>query len=445
MRGRYILPSFVCGCLIGEFFPPPHYSVPYILLTAIVFVLVAYFLPLVCNRFFVEPHENAGNCKFDIAPYYVRSAETCLKTACFIAALFLLGLANSQRLDAVDLQQFAESRVVASFRQAIDSSIDAFLPDIHQPLKTIPIGEPIKVSQNSRVSSASKPLERSTEHGNSNERAVLQALVLGDKSELTSEVKADFRDSGASHILALSGMHIGIIYSTLMVLLSFMNSHYILHRCKLPLALMFMLLYVLATGLSPSACRSVIMIGLTLWAGLSGRTCNRETPLLLSACILLLLDPHIARSLSFQLSFAAMGGIVFIFSTIDGILKPSFEFWLSPFNRRSWRQKLRAFLPLALYRLLQLCAVSVSCQIATMPLTLYYFGNVPRYFLITNLVASPLVTAIIYVFVMFSVLCGALNLIVPGKAVSAAVASSGGFIVYELLHLLNSLMAYIGS
>lgn len=423
------MPSFVAGCLIGEFFPLPHHSVPYILLSAIAFVLVAYFLPLVCNRFFVEPHENAGNCKFDIAPYYVRSAETCLKTACFIAALFLLGLANSQRLDAVDLQQFAESRVVASFRQAIDSSIDAFLPDIHH----------------SSVSSASKPLERSTEHGNSNERAVLQALVLGDKSELTSEVKADFRDSGASHILALSGMHIGIIYSTLMVLLSFMNSHYILHRCKLPLALMFMLLYVLATGLSPSACRSVIMIGLTLWAGLSGRTCNRETPLLLSACILLLLDPHISRRLSFQLSFAAMGGIVFIFSTIDGILKPSFEFWLSPFNRRSWRQKLRAFLPLALYRLLQLCAVSVSCQIATMPLTLYYFGNVPRYFLITNLVASPLVTAIIYVFVMFSVLCGALNLIVPGKDVSAAVASSGGFILYELLHLLNSLMAYIGS
>lgn len=421
MRGRYILPSFVAGCLIGEFFPLPHHSVPYILLSAIVFVLVAAVLPFVCD-----------NLKFYFAQYYVRLAETCSKTACCIAALVLLGLANSRRSDSVDLQQFAENRVVTFLRQSIDSSIEAFFADsssINHPGL-----QPAYVRHNSgRFVS------------NSNERAVLQALVLGDKSELTSEVKADFRDSGASHILALSGMHIGIIYSTLMVLLSFMNSHYILHRCKLPLALMFMLLYVLATGLSPSACRSVIMIGLTLWAGLSGRTCNRETPLLLSACILLLLDPHISRSLSFQLSFAAMGGIVFIFSTIDGILKPSFEFWLSPFNRRSWRQKLRAFLPLALYRLLQLCAVSVSCQIATMPLTLYYFGNVPRYFLITNLVASPLVTAIIYVFVMFSVLCGAINLILPGASVSGAVAAAGGFILYALLHLLNSLMAYIGS
>lgn len=452
MRGRYILPSFLSGCLAGEFLPFPHRLIPYTLLLAFFILMLHLFFVSVCRR---PPCVFRRICashlilklsnRFILSPYYYEKAITWTKTLSFSIAFLLLGLANSQRMDSVDLQKLAESRAAISVRKAMESSIKAFFAD---STSFIPSCKPPNQVSSSGNSCSMPPyfLQNSNVHDiNSNERAVLRALVLGNKSELSSELKASYRDSGASHILALSGMHIGIIYSTLMVLLSFMNSHYLLHRCKLPVALIFMLLYVLATGFSPSACRAVIMIGLTLWTRLSGRTSFKETPLFLSAFLLLLLDPHISRSLSFQLSFVAMGGIVFIFSTIDSILKPSFEFYISPFNRRGWRKKARAFLPLCAYYLLQVCAVSVSCQIATMPLTLYYFGTVPKYFLITNLLASPLVTLIIYVFVMFSVLWGALNLSFSGTIVCSVVAGAGGFLLYNLLHLLNSLMAYIGN
>lgn len=209
-------------------------------------------------------------------------------------------------------------------------------------------------------------------------RGIAVALITGDRSRIPEEIQADFRNSGTFHLLALSGLHIGILYRMLQRLLWWLPGLAgIRARVRSLLILSALWLYAAATGLSPSIFRAV----LTATCYEAGQW--REEPgngvhaLSVSALIISAIDPGAPREAGFQLSFLAMAGIFF--------LNPPLEELICPFLNR-----LPTALRIPVRRIWSLLSVSLACQTATLPLTLPLFGTFPLSFQLANLLAAPL-------------------------------------------------------
>ena len=212
--------------------------------------------------------------------------------------------------------------------------------------------------------------------GHDSTHSLVAALMTGDRSGLTAEQTAAFRDSGASHILALSGLHLGVIYLIVSKLLSVFGNAPVIRRIRSALIVLFAGFYTLATGAGPSIVRAFLFI-------LIRETCllfpeRRTSPvrILMTALTLqLAFRPEVITSLGFQLSYLAMTGIT--------VLYPRLSAWY-PDNGQ-------AFQPIR--RIWQAAALAVSCQIFTAPLTWIRFHSFPKYFILTNLLALPLTSA----------------------------------------------------
>ena len=203
------------------------------------------------------------------------------------------------------------------------------------------------------------------------EYAILAAMTLGDKTALTPEMRDKFSISGAGHVLALSGLHLGIIFYLLSRLL-------LLRRFRFGRALLICALWAFAflTGLSTSTVRSATMLTvLTLFTGRSYASLNA---LCFAAILLLLIDSSSLLDMGFQMSFASVGAIL--------IFMPVFE-QLLPQSWRRWRP---------LWWTATMMAVSMAAQIGSAPLVAYYFGRFSTYFLFTNLLVIPAVTVILW-------------------------------------------------
>ena len=205
--------------------------------------------------------------------------------------------------------------------------------------------------------------------------AVVAAMTLGDKSAMTAELKDVYAVSGASHVLALSGLHLGIIY----LLLSMMIVRRRLRIILQPLAVLAIWAFTLLVGLPSSVVRAAVMISIFALLSLTGRSRMSLNALALAAIILLLVNPDSLFDVGFQLSFAAMLAILTI--------QPLFEQLVS----RKWLMSHPA-----LRWLWGLATVSVAAQVGTAPLVAYYFGRFSTYFLLTNFIVIPLTTAILY-------------------------------------------------
>lgn len=225
--------------------------------------------------------------------------------------------------------------------------------------------------------------------------ALIKALLTGERSSLPREMTEAFRDSGASHILALSGLHLGIIYGILHKSLSIIGNSIPVRRLRSVLIITACGFYTITTGAGPSIVRAFLFILLGETAGLTGRGRTLSHILLSALLIQLTLSPLSARSIGFQLSYAAMAGIAFIYPWLKG-------FWpadeaLSPVGRLFGKGMRRIWDSLAL---------SISCQITTGPLAYMYFGTFPMHFLLTNLLALPLTGILIPAALLTMVLCG---------------------------------------
>ena len=214
------------------------------------------------------------------------------------------------------------------------------------------------------------------------EQATLGALTLGYKEDLDPALKQAFQRSGAAHILAVSGLHTGIIYSVLLSLLTLGGSRKPLYENKtgrgaLSLAVIITMWgYAFLTGLTPSVVRSVVMISVVEVGRMLYRHGNTLNCVLFAAWAILLVRPLDLFSVSFQLSFAAVLAIVLLapsLTSLGGV-------------RRGWRGALRQ----AGTYVVGLLVVSMAAQVGTMPLSLYYFGQCSNYFLFTNLLVLPL-------------------------------------------------------
>ena len=202
---------------------------------------------------------------------------------------------------------------------------------------------------------------------------LLKALLTGDRSELSRDTVRVFRESGGAHLLALSGLHIGILYLFLSRLLWPLGNSLRARGIRYVLTVLAAAIFTLVTGASPSIVRAFLFIFINETARLSGQPRNALRVLSTALLVQLVLNPSAITSVGFQLSYLAMAGIF--------LLYPRLEAW--------WPKGPRID---PLRKVWQAAALSISCQAFTGPLAWYRFHTFPTYFLITNLFAMPVTT-----------------------------------------------------
>ncbi len=207
------------------------------------------------------------------------------------------------------------------------------------------------------------------------EMAVAVAMALGDKSRITNDLRDIYSISGASHVLALSGLHLGIIYMLLSLLLG-MRRLGVLRELLIILGIWS---YALFTGLSPSVVRASVMITVYSFVGLIGRDRMSVNALSFTAIVMLIGSPLCLYDVGFQMSFLAVLAILVLYKPVYGLVPSEF---LESHRVAKW--------------LWAMVVVSCCAQLGVAPLTAYYFGRFSTYFLITNFFVIPLATVILY-------------------------------------------------
>lgn len=234
--------------------------------------------------------------------------------------------------------------------------------------------------------------------------ALLHALLCGERGGIDKATYESFRDSGASHLLALSGLHLGIIHSVVSGLLKIMKQligplvplkHYLRFHlaysyAKALLSCSFAAFYTLMTGASASTLRALIFIIFREISAVSPQRSISSGRLWLSSLtIQLALRPEELLNAGFQLSYLAMAGICFVLPHIK-------DWYPGAEDGGRLRDPLK--------KIWDLVAMSLACQLFTAPAAYLLFGTFPKYFIICNLLATPLTT----ILVSSSVICLAL-------------------------------------
>ena len=206
------------------------------------------------------------------------------------------------------------------------------------------------------------------------ELGILSALTLGYREELNKGVQQSFSASGAMHILAVSGLHTGIVWGMIVWLLTLGGLAKPLYdqrawQCVLSiLTLLALWVYAFVTGLSPSVMRSVLMVTVVEIGWIFRRDTVSINTLAAAAVIILIIDPLALWSVSFQLSFAAVAALLVVGKWLEQHIV---------IYGKVWRY------------IGGLLLVALAAQIGTLPLTLHYFGQTSNYFALTNLVVIP--------------------------------------------------------
>ena len=241
---------------------------------------------------------------------------------------------------------------------------------------------------------------------------LLMALLFGEKTELSKEVSDTYTQAGIIHILAISGLHIALIYGIVLWLTKPLQR---LKKRKMYIFLISLILlwfYTILAGFSASIVRAAVMFSVIAFAKIINRQSNIYNSLALSAMLLLLFNPNYLFDVGFQLSFAAVLSIV-IFQPF--VRKYSYSKYFIVRETKS------------------LLLISLVAQIGVLPLTLYYFGQFPLLFLVANLVAIPLSSIIL----ILGLLLIPFNFLLPKLAFYLSV------LVNWLIDLMNNFTAWI--
>ena len=207
------------------------------------------------------------------------------------------------------------------------------------------------------------------------EYAVLAAMTLGDKTAMTKDLKEVYAVSGASHVLALSGLHLGIIY----VLLSMLVPGRRFRMVSQVLIVLSIWGFVLLVGMPVSVVRAAVMISICALLSIFHRNPVSLNSLSLAVICILLANPVSIFDVGFQLSFAAMLSILLVKPLMEGMVSQAY-LMKHPLLRWLWG----------------VTTVSVAAQVGVAPLIAYYFGRFSTYFILTNLVVIPAATLILY-------------------------------------------------
>lgn len=215
--------------------------------------------------------------------------------------------------------------------------------------------------------------------------AVTKALLLGYRYDIDDNTLKAYASAGAMHVLAVSGLHVGIVYIMAGYLLFFLMK--VKHGAAVKSVILILLLwgFALLTGMSASVVRAATMFTFVAIGSGFQRNTSIYNTILGSAMLLMVIRPTYLFEVGFQLSYAAVFGIV----------------WMQPYLSKLWRPPNKVF-----KMVWDITTVSLAAQLATFPLGLYYFHQFPTLFLISNLVVIPVVTGLMYLGVPVLVLSG---------------------------------------
>ena len=199
---------------------------------------------------------------------------------------------------------------------------------------------------------------------NPNAAAVASTLILGYRADLSEEIRQTYSKTGTIHVLSVSGAHVGLVYLVLAWGLAFLRPYRYGRILQTVIIIALIWFYALLTGFSPPVCRAAVMLSLII----TGKTYSRQISMLnilaFSAFVMLLYNPLYITDVGFQLSYAAMAGLIVIQPLVYRLVSIK-----NNIANKIWL----------------VCSASVSAQAATLPLSMYYFHQIPLYFLISNL------------------------------------------------------------
>lgn len=248
-------------------------------------------------------------------------------------------------------------------------------------------------------------------HLQTNELSVIKALLLGQRQDVSKDLMTDYSKAGAIHILAVSGLHVGIILLILSFIFKsierFKNGKFI----KSILIILILWMFAFIAGLSASVVRAVTMFTFLAIGNAFQRKKVTEFSLIASMFFLLLVKPLFLFDVGFQLSYLAVFGIVWIQPKLYKIYTPTYQI-----ENKIW----------------QLITVSIAAQLGVLPLSLYYFHQFPGLFMLSNLIIIPCLGTILIggIVIIFMALLGVLP---------QFLASIYGFVI----SLMNSFVSWI--
>ena len=254
------------------------------------------------------------------------------------------------------------------------------------------------------------------------ELATTGALTLGYKEDLDPQLRHHFQAAGAAHVLAVSGLHTGIIYGLLVALLTLGGRVRPRYENRLGRALLHGTLilaiwaYAWLTGMTPSVVRCAVMISIAEIGVICYRQALSLNTIAAAAVLILLVRPLDLWNVSFQLSFAATAAII--------ILTPTLPYKEGIKNK-------------ALLYVAGLIVVSLAAQIGTLPITMYTFGQVSNYFLLTNLMVLPLATLLVP--------CGLVSIALGGSWLGQMVGMATDGLAWLMNHAVGWIESLPGS
>jgi len=212
---------------------------------------------------------------------------------------------------------------------------------------------------------------------------LLISLITGDKRGVTEEDRQHFAQTGTLHVLAVSGLHVGIVYG----ILSFLSGRFFRrnHPAQALIILLCVWAYALVSGLAPSVFRAAFMFSLLTLGQVWSRSSKGLNTLAATAVCMLCIEPRWLQDIGFILSFSAVGGIMLFYQRIE----------------KAWQPRSKALL-----YIWKMSAVSIAAQLGTLPVTLYCFNSFPLWFLPANLLVIPISTLCLVSGIVFLTVSG---------------------------------------
>lgn len=243
------------------------------------------------------------------------------------------------------------------------------------------------------------------------EAGVAEALLIGYRDDLDRPLLQSYVNTGVIHVIAISGMHLAMIYGLLIILLKPLQRNAATKWVRGVVILSVLWLFTLLSGAGPSIVRSAVMFSFIVAGESMRRKVSVYHTLSASAFFLLCWNPFFLWDVGFQLSYAAVLSIVIFSRPLT-----RWFYFRHAVTRRIWK----------------LMAVTLAAQVLTTPLSIYHFHQVPNLFLISNLVIVPLSGIILYGEILLCVL-----------ALFPPVAVVTGKILHGMLRVMNDFIAFI--
>lgn len=235
---------------------------------------------------------------------------------------------------------------------------------------------------------------------NVQDASLAKAMVLGDRSNLDSDMRALYQRNGIAHLIAISGLHIAMLGGALYHLLRRISGSY-------PLAAgigsLFILSYGILTGLSGATLRAMIMLLLSMGADVLGRRYDAATAMAVALLSMLIANPGQLYQVGFQLSFGAVCGIAVVYPVAKDAMPAVFgHAVLIPVSEHNvWQSRLRLlWLWMENHSLTDGLCLSICVQLVTAPILLYFFYELPAYGVVLNVVVVPLMSILLFALIV---------------------------------------------